>query len=69
MNRFETMQRLLDTRKFFKLVCGAGNEDAQEVKRLVILFAFSNMLMLKIDLLSCGNRLIDNSISVSSPNR
>ncbi len=26
MNRFETMQRLLDTRKYFKLVCGAGNE-------------------------------------------
>lgn len=40
-NRFETMQRLLDTRKFFKLVCGAGNEDAAEVKKLVLLFTLA----------------------------
>ncbi len=41
MNRFETMQRLLDTRKYFKLVCGAGNEDAEEVKRLVVLYTLA----------------------------
>lgn len=41
MSRFETMQRLLDTRKYFKLVCGAGNEDAQEVKRLVVLYTLA----------------------------
>jgi len=40
-NRFETMQRLLNTRKFFKLVCGAGNEDAQEVKKLVLLYTLA----------------------------
>lgn len=39
--RFETMQRLLDTRKYFKLVCGAGNEDAQEVKKLVVLYTLA----------------------------
>jgi len=41
MNRFSVMQRLLDTRKYFKLVCGAGNEDAEEVKRLVILYTLA----------------------------
>jgi len=41
MSRFETMQRLLDTRKYFKLVCGAGNEDAEEVKRLVVLYTLA----------------------------
>ena len=41
MNRFETMKRLLDTRKYFKLVCGAGNEDAEEVKRLVVLYTLA----------------------------
>lgn len=41
MNRFETMQRLLDTRKYFKLVCGAGNEDAEEVKKLVLLYTLA----------------------------
>lgn len=40
-NRFEAMQRLLDTRKYFKLVCGAGNEDAQEVKKLVVLYTLA----------------------------
>jgi Fe-S-cluster-containing hydrogenase component 2 len=35
------MNRLLDTRKYFKLVCGAGNEDAEEVKRLVVLFTLA----------------------------
>lgn len=40
-NRFKTMQRLLNTRKFFKLVCGAGNEDAQEVKKLVVLYTLA----------------------------
>lgn len=41
MSRFETMQRLLDTRKYFKLVCGAGNEDAEEVKRLTVLYTLA----------------------------
>lgn len=40
-DRFETMQRLLDTRKYFKLVCGAGNEDAEEVKKLVLLYTLA----------------------------
>lgn len=41
MNRFEVMQDLLDKSKYFKLVCGAGNEDAEEVKRLVILYTLA----------------------------
>lgn len=35
------MKQLLDTRKYFKLVCGAGNEDAEEVKRLVVLYTLA----------------------------
>lgn len=38
MNRFDQMQSLLDRAKYFKLVCGAGNEDAEEVKKLTILY-------------------------------
>ncbi len=41
MSRFKTMQRLLDSRKYFKLVCGAGNEDAKEVKKLVLLYTLA----------------------------
>jgi len=41
MTRFDQMQRLLDNSKYFKLVCGAGNEDAEEVKRLTVLFTLA----------------------------
>ena len=40
-SRFEQMQSLLDTGKYFKLVCGAGNEDAEEVKRLTVLYTLA----------------------------
>jgi ferredoxin len=39
--RFEKMKTLLDTQKYFKLVCGAGNEDGEEVKRLAFIYALA----------------------------
>ena len=33
------LKELLDSRKCFKLVCGAGNEDALEVEKLVALYS------------------------------
>ncbi len=33
------LKNLLDEKKCFKLVCGAGNEDAQEVEKLVTLYS------------------------------
>jgi len=47
-NRFETMKNLLDKSKFFKLVCGAGNEDREEVKRLTILYTLAGVKGLDI---------------------
>ncbi len=41
MDRFAQMQNLLDKSKFFKLVCGAGNEDKQEVKKLSIIYTLA----------------------------
>ena len=41
LTRFEQMNMLLSDSKYFKLVCGAGNEDAEEVKRLTILYALA----------------------------
>jgi len=41
LSRFEQMTELLDKAKYFKLVCGAGNEDAEEVKRLTVLYALA----------------------------
>ena len=41
MSRFEEMRGLLDNGKYFKLVCGAGNEDAEEVRRLTIIYVLA----------------------------
>ena len=41
MTRFEIAQDLLNKKKFFKLVCGAGNEDAKEVRKLVFVYALA----------------------------
>lgn len=39
--RFDQMALLLETGKYFKLVCGAGNEDVEEVKRLTVLYTLA----------------------------
>lgn len=41
MNRFETMRDLLNRGRYFKLVCGAGNEDAEEVRRLSLVYTLA----------------------------
>ncbi len=41
MTRFEEMQELLNQGKYFKLVCGAGNENVEEVKRLAIIYSLA----------------------------
>ena len=33
------LKDLLESKHCFKLVCGAGNEDVEEIKRLVYLYA------------------------------
>jgi len=41
MDRFETMRGLLADSKYFKLVCGAGNENADEVRRLAVVYTLA----------------------------
>ena len=41
MTRFEEMRGLLKRGQYFKLVCGAGNENAEEVRRLTIIYALA----------------------------
>lgn len=40
-SRFELMQSLLNKSQFFKLVCGAGNEDYEEVKKLSAIYTLA----------------------------
>jgi len=39
--RFEEMKSLLDTGRYFKLVCGAGNENEEEVRKLALIYTLS----------------------------
>jgi len=41
MSRFEVLRDLLSRGKYFKLVCGAGNENAEEVKRLALVYTLA----------------------------
>jgi ferredoxin len=41
MTRFEEMREIFYQGKYFKLVCGAGNEDAEEVRRLTIIYVLA----------------------------
>lgn len=41
MNRYRAARSLLDRREFFKLVCGAGNEDPVEVRRLTMVYTLA----------------------------
>lgn len=41
MTRFDEMRELLDAGKYFKLVCGAGNENAEEVRKLTIIYTLA----------------------------
>ncbi len=39
--RFEELKTLLSQSKYFKLVCGAGNEDAEEVRKLALIYTLA----------------------------
>lgn len=39
--RFESMRALLDSGRYFKLVCGAGNENREEVRKLAVVYTLA----------------------------
>jgi len=41
MDRYQELRELLLTAKYFKLVCGAGNENKEEVRRLSIIYTLA----------------------------
>ena len=41
MNRFNEMTSLLDQKKLFKFICGAGNEESEEVKKLTFIYTLA----------------------------
>ena len=41
MDRTLELQNLLDTGQYFKMICGAGNEDTEEVRRLAMIYTLA----------------------------
>ena len=41
MTRPEQLQELFHTNQYFKMICGAGNEDTEEVRRLTMIYTLA----------------------------
>ncbi|OGC08503.1 hypothetical protein A2230_08285 [candidate division WOR-1 bacterium RIFOXYA2_FULL_36_21] len=48
MNRFEELKSIFEKSQYFKIVCGAGNEDAEEVRKLSLLYTLAGALGIDI---------------------
>ena len=41
MTRTEQLQELFHSNQYFKMICGAGNEDTEEVRRLALIYTLA----------------------------
>ena len=41
MSRYYELKGIFDERRYFKIVCGAGNEDPEEVRKLTVIYALA----------------------------
>ena len=63
MDRYEQLRQIFNEKRCFKLVCGAGNEDVEEVRRLATIYtiAGTNVLDLSanVDVVNAAKRGIE----------
>ncbi len=59
------LKKLLDTKHCFKLVCGAGNEDIDSIKKLIYLYALSGCkffdLSANVDVVDAALEMLDKA--------
>lgn len=48
MNRFESLKNIIQEQKCFKMICGAGNEDAVQVKKLAFVYTLAGAKILDV---------------------
>ncbi len=41
MSRYDELRKIFERREYFKIVCGAGNEDAEEVRKLSLVYTLA----------------------------
>lgn len=63
MGRYEQLRQIFNERKCFKLVCGAGNEDVEEVRRLSTIYTIAGTTVLdlsaNVDVVNAAKRGIE----------
>lgn len=69
MSRFEQLKNILDAGQFFKIVCGAGNEDPVEVYRLSCVYTLAGALGIdvsaNVEVVKACVRGIDKALEIA----
>lgn len=70
MNRYEILKNIIQEQKCFKMICGAGNEDAVQVKKLAFIYTLAGAKILdvsaNINVVKAAMEGIDLAFSYSS---
>jgi Fe-S-cluster-containing hydrogenase component 2 len=70
MGRYEELHEILAKRKFFKLVCGAGNEDLKEVERLALVYTLAGAhmhdLSANVEVVEAAKRGVERAYDLAS---
>ena len=59
LERFKILKNLLEEEKCFKMICGAGNEDAPYVKKLALIYTLAGAKILDV---SCNVKVIEHAM-------
>lgn len=66
MTRYEELRAILAENRYFKMVCGAGNEDPAEVEKLALVYTLAGALGIdvsaKVDVVEAAMRGIDQAL-------
>ena len=68
-SRYKVLQKLLNEEKCFKMICGAGNEDEVQVKKLAFIYTLAGAKILdisaNIDVVKAASEGIDLAFSLA----
>ncbi|MFC1595706.1 ATP-binding protein [Candidatus Margulisiibacteriota bacterium] len=69
MTRHEELKEILEKKQYFKLVCGAGNEDPEEVYKLVLVYALAGGngmdMSANVDVVKAAVKAIDKAYELA----
>jgi len=70
-NRFNELGRILEQALYFKVVCGAGNEDPEEVYRLSLVYTLAGALGIdvsaNVQVVEAAMRGVDRALDLAGP--